>query len=279
MEAYKLGSGLCPSSIELCKSQNASSILPTFVNFSALDGINRMFTLPLICQLNVDKEWCRILPSELWAIKTEVEGWNEFPCMYSYCVLRAILGLGVVRECDLAIWVSANSPQCGVGVVIDVAMRDHIILLFRLCLKAILREVLTLTWLASQLSIPYGAQNGKVFAISVLKKCISDAAMALLIFPLEQQVTESPALEEASSNLDADGNGIRNTEALKPLSTDGEGDSMMKENIINRVVFVSQVAAAVAALHERSLSLLSGWLIMINSACVSLSYIAGPKSG
>lgn len=145
MEAYKVGNGLCPSSIELCKSRNASSILPTFVNFSAFDGINRMFTLPLICQLNVDKEWCRILPSELWAIKTEVEGWNEFPCMYSYCVLGAILGLGVVREWDLAIWVSANSPQC--GVVIDVAMRDH---------KEIQREnfecptlVQALTWLAS----------------------------------------------------------------------------------------------------------------------------------
>ncbi|XP_048424197.1 U11/U12 small nuclear ribonucleoprotein 48 kDa protein-like [Pyrus x bretschneideri] len=107
--------------------------------------------------------------------------------------------------------------------------------------------------LASQLSTLYGAQNGKVFAISVLKKCISNAAMASLIFPLEQQVTESPALEEASSNLNADGSGVRNAEALKPLSTDGEGDCMMKENIISRVVFVSQVAAAVAALHERSL--------------------------
>ncbi|XP_008218377.1 PREDICTED: U11/U12 small nuclear ribonucleoprotein 48 kDa protein isoform X1 [Prunus mume] len=258
---------------------------PGVVNFSGLDGVNRMFTLPLILSVecanfigrgereitDFEKAWCRILPSELWAIKTEVESWNEFPFTYSYRVLCAILGLGVVKEYDVGTWIIANSPQY--GIVIDVAMRDHIFLLSRLCLKAILREALSkvkegdpesthfecptlvqaLMWLASQLSILYGAQNGKLFVINVLKKCLLDAALGSLTFPLEQQVTEYPALEEGSLNLDANGSGVRDAEVMKPLSTDGGGNSMVKENIISRVVFVSQVAAAVAALHERFL--------------------------
>lgn len=220
--------------------------------------------------MDCDKEWSRFLPSESWAIKNEVQGWNEYPCMYSNRVLSAILGLGVVRECHLAKWVIANSPKY--GIVIDVPMRDHIILLITLCFKAIVREALSkvkyrdsqgghfecptlveaLMWLASQLSILYGEFNGKVFAINILKHCILDAALGSLIVPLEQKPKESPAFEEGSLNLDVDGSGVMDDGVMKPLSTDGAG-SMMDGIMMKKVVFVSQVAAAVAALHERSL--------------------------
>ncbi|XP_062003441.1 U11/U12 small nuclear ribonucleoprotein 48 kDa protein [Rosa rugosa] len=257
---------------------------PGVVNSSALDGFNKTFTLPSVLSaecanfsgseesemMDCDKGCSRFLPSESWAIKREVQGWNDYPSMYSNCVLHAILGLGVVRECDLAIWVIANSPKY--GIVIDVPMKDHIVLLITLCLRAIVREALSkvkyrdsesgpfecptlveaLVWLGSQLSKPYGELNGKLFAINILKHCILDAALGSLVFPLEQKVTESPTLEEGSLNSEVDGSCVRDDEVTKSLSTDG-AYSMMKGNIINKVVFVSQVAAAIAALHERFL--------------------------
>ncbi|KAI8000006.1 hypothetical protein LOK49_LG09G00490 [Camellia lanceoleosa] len=41
-------------------------------------------------------------------------------------------------DCDFLRWLIVNSPRY--DVVIDVPMRDHIVLLFQLCLKAIMRE-------------------------------------------------------------------------------------------------------------------------------------------
>ncbi|XP_048317678.2 U11/U12 small nuclear ribonucleoprotein 48 kDa protein [Ziziphus jujuba] len=256
---------------------------PGAVNMSAMDGASRAFALPAILSVqcanfvdnedrkmrSFDNERLKILPSELWDIKGEVESWGEYPCVYSYRTLYAILGLDSLTECNLARRVISNSPRY--GVVIDVAIRDHIVLLSRLCLKAIRMEALTLVnkhvtemvsdsksfncpilvqalmWLASQLSILYGEMNGKLFSINILKWCILDAASGLLIFPLERKETEDHGLKEVLQGLDA--------KPREPLeeSSNGEQNSIANESVMGRVVFVSQVATAIAALHERSL--------------------------
>lgn len=262
------------------------------VNFSALDGINRTFTLPVFLSVecanfagNEDEERKdfergnrKILPSELWAVRAEVEAWNEYPSVYSYRVLYAILGLDFIRECDLARWVIANSPRY--GVVIDTAMRDHIFLLCRLCLKAIVKEALNLVgnrdsekilessnfscptlvqvlmWLASQLSILYGEMNGKFFALNIFKQCVLDSALSLLFFSGETSMSETPSLKEIPQNLvDSNGNDINFSEVQNPLkrSTNGEVNSVVEESVTGGVILVSQVAAAIAAFHERSL--------------------------
>lgn len=262
------------------------------VNLSALDGISRTFTLPVFLSVecanfvsnneeerkSFERKNRKILPSELWAIRAEIEAWNEYPNVYSYRVLYAILGLDFIRDCDLASWVIANSPQY--GVVIDTAMRDHIFLLCRLCLKAIIKEALNLVgncnsekildsmnfscpilvqalmWLASQLSILYGERNGKFFALNILKQCVLDAASGLVFFSLEKSVNETPALEEVPQSLvDSNGNGIKGSEVQKPLEIrrNGEVSSVVEESFTSGVILVSQLAAAIAALHERSL--------------------------
>lgn len=261
------------------------------VSLSALDGANRTFTLPAVlavqCANVVDrgdrrttdfeKRHRKILPSEFWAVRAEVEAWDVCPGAYSYRILYAALGLDSVIEGNIARWVISNSPRY--GVVIDVAMRDHIVLLYSLCLKAIRTEAFTLSdnsvsevmldgmnfncpvlvqaliWLASQLSVLYGEVNGKLFAINTLKQSILDTALGLLIFPLDQKEIEGSSREEVPQGLDTSGietTGFKTRESSQ-ISINGEQNSMKDESVTSRVIFVSQVAAAIAALHERSL--------------------------
>nr|GMD42441.1 U11/U12 small nuclear ribonucleoprotein 48 kDa protein [Ipomoea batatas] len=58
--------------------------------------------------------------------------------IYSYRILQAILRLEMSSLCSLPAWLIANSPKY--GVVIDEAMSNHIVLLCKLCLKAIVSE-------------------------------------------------------------------------------------------------------------------------------------------
>ncbi|GFP95748.1 U11/U12 small nuclear ribonucleoprotein 48 kDa protein [Phtheirospermum japonicum] len=188
-------------------------------------------------------DFIRFLPSEIWAIRSETETWGGvLPPAYSSRILRAILRL---RDCNLSHlndWIVSSSPRY--GVVIDFAMRDHLVSLVRLCLKAIIREAFALggfmfgngkstnqsfecpvlvkvmTWLALQFSVLYGEVNGKFFAVDVLRECLSDSASHASLFPLEQ-------------------------------NDDGEGENVRGETVGNSMIFISQVAAAVAALHER----------------------------
>ncbi|KAJ7978211.1 U11/U12 small nuclear ribonucleoprotein 48 kDa protein [Quillaja saponaria] len=212
---------------------------PGAVCLSNEDGIKRTFTLPCILSVHCvnftgtshielkdsEKQGFGILPSEFLDIKCEVEAWNDYPSGYSFGVLRAILGMGMVKECDLMRWMIVNSPRY--GVVIDIAMRDHMFSLFSLCLKAIRKEASStkdmlvhdqalemswanmcfkcpilfkaLTWLTFQLSILYGEANGKFFGINLLKQCILDAASFLSLFPLDQKVAAAvAALHERS---------------------------------------------------------------------------------
>lgn len=154
-------------------------------------------------------------------------------------------------------WIIANSPRY--GVVVDTAMQQHMFLLCCLCLKSIIREASVstesqnahvicpvsnqaLTWLAYQVSILYGAANGKGFVLNFLKHCITVGASVLLLFPLEDQ----GASKHESKNLDKESVDMKDVKPAAPVAE-------KKNSILNRKIFVSQVAAAVAALHERSL--------------------------
>ncbi|KAK7278262.1 hypothetical protein RJT34_23288 [Clitoria ternatea] len=219
---------------------------PAVVNLSHLDTTS--LTIPCILSsqfsdTNPQAE-CHhppLLPSEYWTISREIDYWNDFPSTYSYSVFRAISGIGIANDRDLSNWIITNSPRY--GVVIDTPMQQHIFLLCCLCLKSILKEAShfkdeknthfdcpvlneSLTWLASQVSILYGAANGRVFVLNFVKKCIMVGASVLLLFPLGDEKQESRNLDTESEE---------NTKCLQ-----------------KRVISLSQVAAAVAALHERS---------------------------
>ncbi|MCD7466414.1 hypothetical protein HAX54_003069 [Datura stramonium] len=216
------------------------------------------------------EEIIQLLPSEVYAIRNETDRWNEFPFMYSYRVLRAILGLGMSGVECLSTWIVANSARY-YSIVLDLAMRDHILVLFKLCLKAIVREsidlartfcngeaeesvlsnrsfkcpvlVQVLVWLGTQLSVLYGEMNGKLFAINMLKQCICYCAFSTSMF------NESTDLKRGNDNLqDAQESG----EPLKSRM-ENEGTNVSDETLSKSPIFVSQVAAAVSALHERSM--------------------------
>ncbi|XP_031284003.1 U11/U12 small nuclear ribonucleoprotein 48 kDa protein-like [Pistacia vera] len=229
-----------------------------------------------------DEVGFRILGSDLWFIRREIEGWSDYEYlnMYSFNVVCAILGLKRVKESDLSKWVIVNSPPY--GIVIDVYLRDHIFVLVGLCLKAVIKEasgivellkgqefdgnlksmsfncpVLSqaLTWLASQLSVLYGQPNAKLYAINIFKQCLLESVSRLLLFPLEQNLVVSSDLKEGDQSSHAIHSEITDVKVEKPLEkvSESEASEMVPESVNSKVIFVSQVAAAVAALHERSL--------------------------
>ncbi|KAJ4846122.1 hypothetical protein Tsubulata_000816 [Turnera subulata] len=206
-----------------------------------------------------------VLASGLLAIRREIEGWSDYPRTCSYSIFCAILRLNVIKLSDLRRWIIANSPRY--GVVIDVYMTDHVSVLFRLALKAIRKEAMrlmgckenakalsfecpvlnqVLLWIASQLSVLYGEMDAKYFSIHILKQCVLDASKGILFSPLLleseanesdiKDVTDQKKYEEPTDGSEVCNEGKRADEIL-------DGDA----------IFVSQVAAAVAALHERSL--------------------------
>jgi len=243
---------------------------PAVVSFSPVDALTRTATLTLPAFLSLEcvdndnhsnlhppSHHAPILPSQYFFIARELQSWNHFPTTFSNSVLRAILALGIANEHHLTDWIMANSPRY--GVVVDAAMQQHMFLLCCLCLKSIIREASVslesqnsyvicpvldqaLTWLASQVSILYGAANGRDFVLNFMKKCITVGASALLLFPLGDQA----AFKHEAQNLDEESVDVKD---VKPSAAGGE----QKNRILNRKIFVSQVAAAVAALHERSL--------------------------
>nr|GMC52064.1 U11/U12 small nuclear ribonucleoprotein 48 kDa protein [Ipomoea batatas] len=218
----------------------------------------------------------QLLPSEIYAIRVEVHSWNDYPCSYSYRILRAILRLEMSSLCSLPAWLIANSPKY--GVVIDEAMSNHMVLLCKLCLKAIVSEsvglanapgkqegdkesvssdrrlecpilVRVLMWLASQLSVLYGEMNGRLFAINILRQCILDYALKSSLFSGLQQATLLRELNEVNKEHEEPLESSKSHESRKEnKGNDVEGGTLGKS-----MVSVSQVAAAVAALHERSI--------------------------
>ncbi|KAK7842760.1 u11/u12 small nuclear ribonucleoprotein 48 kda protein [Quercus suber] len=234
-----------------CSSSSSSNFFyhdcPAVVHFSTLHTPTPTATpLPAFLSLHspnnpfpIDFDFdFSILPSDLLSIRAETDAWTDYPTAYSHAILRSLsLSLpGLIGN-----WVIMSSPRYG-SIVIDVAMRDHILLLFRLCLNTIVEEALhnysqqqsneqsvmsffkcpvlvqALMWLASQLSILYGEMNGKLFAIHMLKQCVLEAAQLGLFITTQ---TQSHAHAHA-----------------------GRGDE---------VISVSQVQAAVTALKERAM--------------------------
>ncbi|KAF5948165.1 hypothetical protein HYC85_014122 [Camellia sinensis] len=239
----------------------------------------------------------RMWPRLFWSVDAKSSQWRDYPIAYSYRVLRIILCSVMAEDCDFLRWVIVNSPRY--GVVIDVPMRDHIVLLFQLCLKAIVREatgsvdsvlnrdarelnpaamslkcpilVEVLKWLSFQFSVLYGEVNGKLFAIDTLKQWMLNISLNSSLFLLEQKAPESPASRDVDGKSvepfekgvedHADGNSVQPFEKGAEDDVDepfekgveDDGNSVLGESINSRVILVSQVAAAVAALHERAL--------------------------
>ncbi|CAJ1976307.1 unnamed protein product [Sphenostylis stenocarpa] len=243
---------------------------PAVVSFSHADSLTRTATLTLPAFLSIEcadtdthsnlerlSHHAPILPSQYFSIARELQSWHDFPTTFSNFVRRAILGLGIANDRDLMDWIIANSPRY--GVVVDTSMQQHMFLLCCPCLMSIIREASVsmenknshvscpvsnqaLTWLAYQVSILYGAANGKAFVLNFVKKCITVGASVLLLFPLGN---EAASMHE-SHNLDT---GSGNIKVAKSAAPGGE----KKNCILDRKISVCQVAAAVAALHERSL--------------------------
>lgn len=165
------------------------------------------FTLPHFLAPFIDKPqkgFCqssetRFLPSEYMLVKRETDGWNEYPLHYSCVIRRVLLCLGGKDEFMDVVsrWVIVNSPRY--GLVIDVSVSGHVVLLFKLCLRAIVSEALglrdvnefylkcpvlcqVLVWYGQQLGILYGEMNGNMFALHLFKQLILDVMMKFLMF-------------------------------------------------------------------------------------------------
>ncbi|XP_018487402.1 U11/U12 small nuclear ribonucleoprotein 48 kDa protein isoform X2 [Raphanus sativus] len=240
---------------------------PGAVNFSELDAKTLRFTLPSVLSVEccefvgspVLEKSLGLLPSDVCAIKREIGGWSDYPSFYSYSVLCSILGSEVVEMSELRTWILVNSTRY--GVIIDTYMRDHVLLLFRLSMKAVVKEACgfmreydhnaageqscksrtfqcpvvfrVLSWLASQLGVLYGEGNGKYFALDMLKHCIEVSASHIMLFRSPDSAGVLKDLDDANFS----------NEDVKTGKTLDSG----------QVISVSRVAAAVAALYERSM--------------------------
>jgi U11/U12 small nuclear ribonucleoprotein SNRNP48 len=150
-------------------------------------------------------------------------------------------------EAQLQAWLLASSPRY--GVTIDVATRNHIFLLARLCLNAAAAEAERsleralkgqsgelgvdpgavtvrfdcprladgVSWLAAQLEVLYGTGSGRFLAVAVVKEAILRLGSCLAVGVGGSSGEEGTELRDAGTDS----------------------------------IFVSQVAAAIAALHER----------------------------
>ncbi|KAI4370221.1 hypothetical protein MLD38_018591 [Melastoma candidum] len=259
-------------------------------------GSGRMFTLPGVLAVECadfpddtfhdvggggtfegDQKLCErgVLPSGYWRVRMELDGWVDSPSSYSCNMLHVILSLGKLNGDIFRRYLIGKSPQY--GVIVDGAMADHMLVLFRLCAKAIMREgvrlvnelavngknrpdegfacphlVIGMAWLASQFSILYGVPNGKLFSIDLLKRCMGKIAESISMYKHVDN------LGKPSDNIEC----AEETKSNGSNSEDGDKDSKMKEvqlgvdvveNFCGEVIYVPRVVAAVAALHERSL--------------------------
>jgi U11/U12 small nuclear ribonucleoprotein SNRNP48 len=265
---------------------------PGAVKFSELDGKKRTLTLPHVLSVEcsdfvgsdekvkkiVLDKCLGVLPSDLCAMKNEIDQWRDFPSSYSSSVLSSIVGSKVVEISALRKWILVNSTRY--GVIIDTFMRDHIFLLFRLCLKSAVKEacgfrmesdatdvgeqkimscksstfecpvfIQVLSWLASQLAVLYGEGNGKFFALDMFKQCIVESASQVMLFRLEGTRSKCSGVVE-----DLDDARLRNKDVImeKPFENSSGGECG-KTLDSPQVISVSRVSAAVAALYERSL--------------------------
>ncbi|KAL8099321.1 hypothetical protein AgCh_031832 [Apium graveolens] len=144
----------------------------------------------------------RFLPSDFMFLLTETHAWNHYPLHYSFIIRRLFFCLascGTQHELfqDLSTWIIVNSPRY--GLIIDVSVRDHVLLLLRFCLRPIVTEAIALSngdefyfncpvlcqvleWYGTQLSILFGEINGKLFAIHLFKHLVLNLTIKFLMF-------------------------------------------------------------------------------------------------
>ncbi|PKA59653.1 hypothetical protein AXF42_Ash020254 [Apostasia shenzhenica] len=214
-----------------------------------------------------------ILPSDFLSSKFEVESWSDYPLSYSYAVLLVAVELTSADERILKRWIILNSPLF--GILIDVALRDHIFLILKLCLKAITREAIcslkltlekkefldprgvsfqcpcllgSLTWLSSQMSVLYGEVSGKCFVLGMLKESFLLAGRSSMCFDKEIKSSVNKVVCDSESK----GKDCKSVPVNSVENLDVQVHRPSEESHSNQV-FVSQVAAAIAALHERVL--------------------------
>ncbi|CAN6460482.1 unnamed protein product [Victoria cruziana] len=230
--------------------------------------MKRIFTLPPVLSaecvnfgrkgLDIKNRRQRFLPSEFWELKREVEGWIDYPSRCSSSVHRAVLCSDGLKEVELKRWIISNSPFH--GIVIDADIRDHVFLLLKLCLRAMLRSANCymedsnrncctdcpvlfegLSWLGSQLTILYGQVNGKLFAMNMVKHSLLSVARSSLLFQVADGLEVECHIEDVSIG--------------RPRRIGNRGDQRGpdgRRELSEDVLYVSQVAAAVAALFERA---------------------------
>lgn len=254
-----------------------------------LDATSRTFTLPAILSTecaNFINDRCEgggdlvrnvgILPSDFWSLRCEVESWSDFPATYSFTTLLVAVHLHNADELSSKRWVILNSPKF--GILIDAAMRDHVFLLLKLCLKAVRTEavrslklllerrgfldprvvrcecprlVSSLTWLATQISVLYGEVNGKFFVMEMLKESFLSAGRCSMLYRWEEKNAISDKNAFASGS-ERSGRECK-LELCKPAQNLKVKVHKSSEISNCNKVFVSQVASAIAAFHERYL--------------------------
>ncbi|KAL9677667.1 hypothetical protein QQ045_005901 [Rhodiola kirilowii] len=250
------------------------------------DGEKMVFTVPRVLYLEC-KDFAdsyelrdfgfKLLVSEFTLGRYEVESWNDYPQRCSLRLLKMVSNVLSVKDMELKKWVIVKSPSY--SVVIDKAITDHIVLLFKLCLRAMAKEAFRLVksqivqngskvisesnsmdisfdcrfmnevvgWFISQLTVLYGEVNGKYFGINMLKNCLIKAGLCSLLFPLEEKRREHCRPKECVEILNSHDCEIRETDVDLAGKQDVELDVSGK---VHEDILLSQVTAAVAALYE-----------------------------
>ncbi|GJN37174.1 hypothetical protein PR202_gb26101 [Eleusine coracana subsp. coracana] len=211
----------------------------------------------------------RVLPSE---IRPPAPGAGllgrprpPLPGSYSYAVARvaAAFRFGVTPrwEAELRQRMLASSPKYGVRI--DAAVRDHVWVLVWLCLKAAATEAQCfldrmgkgddhvgldfdpravrfecprlaegISWLGAQLGILYGESNGRLFAIAAVKEAVLCMGYCLMVGAVKD-------------GFGGGGNGQAGSGGGAGEKGSDAGD------VVAGPAFLSQIAAAIAALYER----------------------------
>ncbi|KAK3143072.1 hypothetical protein QOZ80_4BG0357820 [Eleusine coracana subsp. coracana] len=211
----------------------------------------------------------RVLPSEIGLLRRELDSWDArgppLPGSYSYAVARvaAAFRFGVTPrwEAELRQRMLASSPKYGVRI--DAAVRDHVWVLVWLCLKAAATEAQCfldrmgkgddhvgldfdpravrfecprlaegISWLGAQLGILYGESNGRLFAIAAVKEAVLCMGYCLMVGAVKD-------------GFGGGGNGQAGSGGGAGEKGSDAGD------VVAGPAFLSQIAAAIAALYER----------------------------
>ncbi|KAL6652960.1 hypothetical protein ACP70R_011885 [Stipagrostis hirtigluma subsp. patula] len=253
----------CPAVVRVTPAPiPPSSSLPSFLAAECADFSSASSTTALTPS---SPPLARVLPSELCLLLRELDSWgHHLPGSYSHAATRVVaafrFGVPPRWEAELRRWVLASSPRF--GVVIDAAVRDHVWVLLRLCLKAAAPEaqcsveqahegegnkvsggdpravmfecprlVEGVSWLGAQLGVLYGEDNGRLFAAAAVKEAVRRMGYCLAV----------------GVGDGAGGGGGGDARASGGVGEKGSDAG----DVVAGPVFLSQVIAAIAAMYER----------------------------